>query len=129
MPDHNVRQAQALAVRLFTAGLGAAELFAAYLGVRLGFYETLASHGPMTSQQLADRAGVARRYTREWLEQQAVCGVLEVDDVNKDPEHRLFQTRTKHRRLRGAFEQPDVHRFPAHVARHRGEDRGAGQGR
>lgn len=31
-----------------------------------------------TSAELADRAGIAERYAREWLEQQAVAGVLDV---------------------------------------------------
>lgn len=88
--DRDAVQAQALAVRLFTAGLNAAELFAAYIGVRLGLYQALASGGPATPPQLADRAGIAPRYAREWLEQQAASGVIEVDDVAKAPDRRLY---------------------------------------
>lgn len=88
--DRNAVQAQALAMRLFTAGLNAAEVFAAYLGLRLGLYRALASGGPATAPQLAERAGIAPRYAREWLEQQAACGVLEVDDGAKDPDRRLY---------------------------------------
>lgn len=88
--DRKTLQAQALAVRTFTAGLNAAELFAAYIGVRLGLYEALASAGPVTASQLADRATIAPRYAREWLEQQAAAGILEVDDANKAPDRRLY---------------------------------------
>jgi len=88
--DHDATQAQALAVRLFTAGLGAAELFAAYLGMRLGLYEHLRTRGPATAADLAREAGIAPRYAREWLEQQAVSGILEVDDTSKPADARLY---------------------------------------
>ena len=35
-------------------------------------------------------AGIAERYAREWLEQQAVAGVLTVDDVTAAPEARRY---------------------------------------
>jgi 2-polyprenyl-3-methyl-5-hydroxy-6-metoxy-1,4-benzoquinol methylase len=83
-------EAQALAVRLFTAGLAAAELFAAYLGMRLGLYDCLNSRGPLTAPQLAEAAGIAPRYAREWLEQQTVAGILDVDDPRKAADVRLY---------------------------------------
>lgn len=58
---------------------GAFNLFGVYLGVKLGFYRALA-HGALTSAELAARAGADERYAREWLEQQTVSGVLEVED-------------------------------------------------
>jgi SAM-dependent methyltransferase len=70
----------ALVERLFDATLGALELFSVYLGVELGLYRALERHGTMTPNELADRAAIAPRYAREWLEQQAVAGLLEVDD-------------------------------------------------
>jgi 2-polyprenyl-3-methyl-5-hydroxy-6-metoxy-1,4-benzoquinol methylase len=88
--DHKAVQARALAARLFTAGLGAAELLADYLGMRLGLYEALAAGGPATAQQLAERAAIAPRYAREWLEQQTVSDIIEVDDVRKPPDERLY---------------------------------------
>ncbi len=88
--DHDATQAQAFAVRLFTAGLAAAELLAAYIGIRLGLYEALRSGGPATAAQLAARGGIAHRYAREWLEQQSVAGVLEVDDPAKAADDRLY---------------------------------------
>ena len=71
----------ALVERLFGATLGALELFSVYLGVELGLYRTLERDGALTPQELADRAGIDPRYAREWLEQQAVAGLLEVDDA------------------------------------------------
>jgi SAM-dependent methyltransferase len=37
------------------------------LGHRTGLFPALASHGPVTSQGLADAAGLQERYVREWL--------------------------------------------------------------
>ena len=71
----------ALVERLFGATLGALELFSVYLGTELGLYRALEHHGAMTPDELAHRTGIAPRYAREWLEQQAVAGLLEVDDT------------------------------------------------
>ena len=37
----------------------------------------------MTSSELAARTGVHERYAREWLEQQAVTGLVDVDDARR----------------------------------------------
>ncbi len=68
----------ALVERLFAAVLGTMDLHAVYLGDRLGYYRALAG-GPLTSAELAARTGTAERYAREWLEQQAVTGILVTD--------------------------------------------------
>ncbi|WP_306212104.1 class I SAM-dependent methyltransferase [Actinoplanes sp. RD1] len=68
--------AEALADRLLTDTLGALELFSVFLGRELGLYEALAA-GPCTAGGLARTAGIAPRYAREWLEQQAAAGLLE----------------------------------------------------
>jgi 2-polyprenyl-3-methyl-5-hydroxy-6-metoxy-1,4-benzoquinol methylase len=88
--DHKALQAQALAVRLFTNSLGAAELMTTYIGIHLGFYDVLAKIGPITFSQLAERTGIAPRYTKEWLEQQAASAVVEVDNITKPAEDRLY---------------------------------------
>jgi 2-polyprenyl-3-methyl-5-hydroxy-6-metoxy-1,4-benzoquinol methylase len=75
--------------RLFAAVLGTQLVQAAYLGDRLGYYRTLAS-GPRTSVELAARTATAERYAREWLEHQAVAGVLTVDDPDAAPTERRF---------------------------------------
>jgi SAM-dependent methyltransferase len=70
----------ALVERLFGAALGAFDLMGVYLGDRLGLYEAMAGAGSLTAAELADRAGVAERYAREWLEQQAMARILVVSD-------------------------------------------------
>jgi SAM-dependent methyltransferase len=77
-----VDRADALVERLFGATLGALELFSVYLGVELGLYRAFERDGALTPEELAERAGIHPRYAREWLEQQAVAGLLEV--VNAD---------------------------------------------
>jgi SAM-dependent methyltransferase len=71
--------AAALSERLFSAALGAFDLAGVYLGDRLGYYHSLATHGPATADELAARTETDARYVREWLEQQAVSGILVVD--------------------------------------------------
>ena len=68
---------EALAGRIFSTGVGAAELCTAYLGIHLGFYRSLAD-SPATSAALAERTGCDERYVREWLTAQAVAGLLTV---------------------------------------------------
>src|SRR5881392_2284284 len=68
-----------LAERLQQAEMDALDLYAVYLGERLGLYRELSDGGPATSAELAARAGIAERYAREWLEHQAVAGFLEVE--------------------------------------------------
>lgn len=69
----------ALTERLFEAGLGAIDLMSIYLGERLGLYRALDGGGSLTAEQVAARTGVHERYVREWLEQQAVTGLLGCD--------------------------------------------------
>jgi 2-polyprenyl-3-methyl-5-hydroxy-6-metoxy-1,4-benzoquinol methylase len=68
-----------LVERLFGATLGTLELFGVYLGDRLGLYAALAEAGALDSDELARQTGIAPRYAREWLEQQAVAGILDVE--------------------------------------------------
>jgi 2-polyprenyl-3-methyl-5-hydroxy-6-metoxy-1,4-benzoquinol methylase len=67
-----------LVERLFAGTLGALELFSVYIGTELGLYQALAAE-PATAHQLAARTGIAERYAREWLEQQAVAGLIDVE--------------------------------------------------
>ncbi|MFF0815778.1 methyltransferase domain-containing protein [Rhodococcus sp. NPDC003318] len=79
----------ALAQRILDASLAAVDLLAIHLGDRLGWYRSLASDGAATAGELAARTGTHRRYAQEWLEQQAVTGILDVDDTG-DPDSRRF---------------------------------------
>ena len=81
---------------LFMACLAAMELANVELGVRLGLYEALAGAGAVTAGDLATRADIVERYAQEWLEQQTVAGVLDVDDVAKPARERRFTLPNAH---------------------------------
>ena len=83
LTNEDEARVEEFAGKLFMACLGAMELANVELGVRLGLYETLAGAGAMSAGELAAGAGIAERYAQEWLEQQTVAGVLEVDDVGQ----------------------------------------------
>jgi SAM-dependent methyltransferase len=89
----------ALAERLFGAALGALELYSVYLGAELGLYRALEEHGPLVSEELAETAGIAPRYAREWLEQQAVAGLIEVEDTGAAPADRRYALAPDHSRV------------------------------
>jgi SAM-dependent methyltransferase len=75
--------AESVADRLLHAAVGTMDLMAVYLGDRLGWYTALRDHGPATPEELAVRTGTSSRYAREWLEQQAVTGLLEVAEEGR----------------------------------------------
>jgi SAM-dependent methyltransferase len=79
-----------LVERLFGSALGAMDLLCVYLGDRLGLYKALADAGPLRSAELARAAGVNERYAREWLEQQAMTGILEAVDPDASDAERLY---------------------------------------
>jgi 2-polyprenyl-3-methyl-5-hydroxy-6-metoxy-1,4-benzoquinol methylase len=85
-----------LAARLFEHALGALELYTVYLGDRLGLYRALADGGAASSSELAERTGTTERYVREWLEQQASGGFLEVDDPGAGPLARRYRMPPEH---------------------------------
>jgi SAM-dependent methyltransferase len=80
-------QADALLERMVGALIGTAELMNVYLGDRLGLYAQLGNW--TTPAELAERAGIAERYAREWLEQQAVAGFIDVDGTGDDRRYML----------------------------------------
>ena len=49
------------------------------IGEQLGLYKALATAGPSTSTQLAERTGVSERYLREWLAAEAASGYVEYE--------------------------------------------------
>ena len=73
------------AVTAFAEKVGADQAIAygsalAYLGDRLGLWAALAEAGPVTSDELAERTGLAERYLREWLATQTAAGYLDHAD-------------------------------------------------
>src|SRR6187455_183892 len=74
---------EALASRLLHATIQALELYSVYLGKELGLYRAMQGGRRFTPPELARAAGIAPRYAREWLEQQAVAGFIDVDDARR----------------------------------------------
>ena len=79
--------------RMNDAVLGSFEIASTYLGVKLGFYRSLADEGPATAAELAARTGTNERLVREWLEQQGATELLAATKENGEwrfavpPEH------------------------------------------
>jgi SAM-dependent methyltransferase len=73
------RSAEQFAEQLMHSVSTMLDVFGIYTGDQLGLYQVLAQDGPLSAAQLAARTGTSERYIREWLEHQAVAGILEVD--------------------------------------------------
>ena len=87
---------EALTSRLLQSTIQALELYGVYLGKELGLYAALNSRGPLTPAELAREAGIAPRYAREWLEQQAVAGLLIVEHVPAPQDERRYRLPDEH---------------------------------
>ncbi|MGI9120271.1 MAG: hypothetical protein ACR2G7_09170 [Acidimicrobiales bacterium] len=65
----------------------------------MGLYAALDEGGAATSGQLEAWASVDERYAREWLEQQAVAGILQVDDPVVGARERVYRLPSPHREV------------------------------
>jgi 2-polyprenyl-3-methyl-5-hydroxy-6-metoxy-1,4-benzoquinol methylase len=88
--EADLARRDALVERFFQATIASFDLLGVYLGTRLGLYAALAASGPLTPSALASSAGIHERYAREWLEQQAATGIIDVDDPAVDAEQRRY---------------------------------------
>jgi SAM-dependent methyltransferase len=79
MTEHEAAR-DALAERLAEACIAGLDLFHIYAGDQLGLYRALAEADSLTAAELAARCGIAERYAREWLHQQAIAGILTTGD-------------------------------------------------
>jgi 2-polyprenyl-3-methyl-5-hydroxy-6-metoxy-1,4-benzoquinol methylase len=100
----------ALTARVLQATIDALELYGIHLGKELGLYDALKSGRRMTPPELARAAGIAPRYAREWLEQQAVAGFLRVESSDPPSDSRRYWLPAEHVNVLAA----DDH--PSHVA-------------
>lgn len=83
--------------RLLQSVLGTFEVFSIHIGDRLAFYRMLADCGPSTSAELAARTGTHERYVREWLEQQTLSGILDVEgDITVCAQDRRYRLPPSH---------------------------------
>lgn len=87
---------EALAARLLHSTIQTLEIFSVYLGKELGLYTALAAAPHLTPAELARRAGIAPRYAREWLEQQAVAGLLHVESADPPADERRYSLPAEH---------------------------------
>lgn len=86
----NTRTVDDVAARVFGASIAAFESMSIYVGERLGWYRSLATDGPATAADLATRTATHPRYAREWLEFQAVYGLLDVHSASPDDDLRRY---------------------------------------
>lgn len=111
---HTERPRDALAARLFQSAIAMMDILTIYLGDRLGLYRTLDNMGSGTASELAARTGTAERYVREWLEQQAVTGILEVEDARAEVDNRRYRIPHGHKEV---LLDPDSLSYLAPLAR------------
>lgn len=87
---------EAFAERLLEDTTRSLETLSVHLGVTLGLYRAVADLGRPTFPVVANRAGIAPRYAREWLEQQATAGYLECVNPSDGAEHRRYRLPPEH---------------------------------
>lgn len=97
---------EALASRLLQSTVHALEVFGVYLGKELGLYAALQSGRALTAAELAGETGIALRYAREWLEQQAVAGLLVVESCAVSADARRFRLPAEHVNVLAAADHP-----------------------
>ena len=91
------QKADAFAARLLSALNDGAFCLMASIGHRTGLFDALRGAPPMTSAEIAARAGLNERYVREWLGAMVTARVVDVDAAtlrfNLPSEHAAFLTR------------------------------------
>ena len=103
----SAQQTEVFIEKILQSTRGAFEMFGMYLGVKLGYYRALSESGAANSQELAQRTGTYERYAREWLEQQAICGIIKVDDDNIDAKSRRYTLPDPYREVLVDEESPN----------------------
>jgi Methyltransferase domain/Rv2258c-like winged HTH domain len=84
MPEVNQEKLHALIGKMLGDLGGAFSVPTAQIGIRLGLYDALNEHGPLTSAELAKRTGgLSERNVREWAFAQAANGYLGYDPATQ----------------------------------------------
>ncbi|MEO8349162.1 MAG: class I SAM-dependent methyltransferase [Acidobacteriota bacterium] len=95
--DFDTRKAEAFAARILAALNDASLCLMTSIGHRSGLFDAFRGQPPLTSAEIAARAGLNERYVREWLGAMATSGVVEVDSESVcfrlPPEHAAYLTR------------------------------------
>ena len=84
------KRRERLVERMVQSSAGVFEIFSMYIGHRLGYYQHLHPTRGVTSSELAQMTGVNERYTREWLEQHTVIGILRVENPDAPDGERRY---------------------------------------
>jgi 2-polyprenyl-3-methyl-5-hydroxy-6-metoxy-1,4-benzoquinol methylase len=88
--DRTEEATGALADRVFASLLGALDVLTIHIGDQLGLYDLLHRRGPLDVAEAAALSGTHPRYAREWLEQQAVAGLVDVLDPTAGADERRY---------------------------------------
>jgi len=89
-PDRTEEATGALADRVFASLLGSLDVLTIHIGDQFGLYDLLHRRGPLDVAEVAAASGMHPRYAREWLEQQAVAGLVDVVDATADADQRRY---------------------------------------
>ncbi len=96
-PTFDQERADAFAARLLGALNDGALCLMASIGHRTGLFDTMRDQPPLTSGEIASRAGLNERYVREWLGAMVTSRVVTVDAQSNryqlPAEHAAFLTR------------------------------------
>ena len=91
--EEQAAQRDGFVERMLQSTAGVFDIFTVCIGGKLGFYRHLADGVWSTSDDLAQRSGAQERYVREWLEQQTVSGILEVEEATAAAGDRRYRLR------------------------------------
>ncbi|MGQ0648221.1 MAG: class I SAM-dependent methyltransferase [Gemmatimonadaceae bacterium] len=96
-PAFDPQKAEAFAARVLGALNDGAFCLMASIGHRTGLFDAMRDQAPLTSPEIASRAGLHERYVREWLGAMVTAGVVSVDPQSAryqlPAEHAAFLTR------------------------------------
>jgi len=112
-PSFDTEKRDQLVESLMGSASEALKTFTVYLGDRLGFYEAMRDGAWMRAGELAAATGTQPRYVREWLEQQTVNGIVDVEDAAVPAEERRFRLCAEHAE---ALAEPDSLNYIAPLA-------------
>lgn len=99
LAEEATHQRDAFIERLLRSTAGVFDVFTIYIGHRLGFYDALAGYSFLNSTELASHTGTHERYVCEWLEQQTVAGILQVENADADAKARRYCLPAGHREV------------------------------
>jgi 2-polyprenyl-3-methyl-5-hydroxy-6-metoxy-1,4-benzoquinol methylase len=97
--EQHAAQRDTFVERMLQSTAGLFNIFTIYMGDRLGYYQALATNAWMNSNELAKQTGTHERYAREWLEQQTVAAILEVEDETEEALSRRYRLPSGHREV------------------------------